>query len=122
MDKKLIETFAYFGKIGADNLLLALIGIEHIILFALKWSEGRHYTRLWLYLYEGLFFIGYAIFNDIYRIKIFRPYLLEYSMNFVYVNSFAILIFGVPLLIRISLDIQNIIIQRRKTRYVIKKN
>ena len=118
MDKKFIETAAFFGKVGADNLLLILIGVEHVVLFALKWNEGKHYTRLWLYLYEGVFFIGYGLFNDIYRFKVFRPWLLTYSYNFAYVNSFAILIFGLPLLIRISLDIQRIIIERRKTRYV----
>ena len=118
MDKKFIESFAFFGKIGADNALLMMIGLEHIILFFLKWSDGRHYKRLWLYLYEGLFFIGYGFFNDIYRFKFVRPWLLSVSYNFAYVNSFAVLIFGVPLLIRISLDIQNIIVERRKTRYV----
>lgn len=118
MDKKFIETAAFFGKVGADNLLLILIGIEHVVLFTLKWSEGKHYRRLWLHLYEGAFFIGYSFFNDIYRFKAVRPFILEYSMNFVYINSFAILIFGLPLLIRISLDIQNIIVERRKTRYV----
>lgn len=118
MDKKFVETAAFFGKVGADNLLLMLIGIEHIVLFVLKWFEGKHYRRLWLYLYEGAFFIGYSFFNDIYRFKAVRPFILEYSMNFVYINSFAILIFGLPLLIRISLDIQNIIVERRKTRYV----
>ena len=66
MDKKFVETAAFFGKVGADNLLLMLIGIEHIVLFVLKWSEGKHYRRLWLYLYEGAFFIGYSFFNDIY--------------------------------------------------------
>ena len=118
MDKKFIETAAFFGKVGADNILLMLIGVEHIILFALKWTEGKHYTRLWLYLYEGIFFLGYGFFNDIYRFKFLRSYILEFSMNFVFVNSFAILLFGIPLLIRISLDIQRIIIERRKTRYV----
>ena len=118
MDKKFIESFAYLGKFGIDNALLMLIGLEHIILFALKWSEGRHFKRLWLYLYEGLFFVGYGFFNDIYRVKLIRPWLLSWSYNFAYVNSFAILIFGIPLLIRITLDIQNIIAERRKTRYV----
>ena len=118
MDKKFIETAAFFGKVGADNLLLILIGIEHVVLFTLKWTEGKHYTRLWLYLYEGIFFLGYGFFNDIYRFKFLRSYILEFSMNFVFVNSFAILLFGIPLLIRISLDIQRIIIERRKTRYV----
>ena len=120
MDKKFVESFAFFGKIGADNALLILIGVEHIILFALKYSEGRHYKRLWLYLNEGAFFIGYGLFNDVYRVKFVRPWLLSWSYNFAYVNSFAILIFGIPLLIRISLDIQNIIIERRKTKYVYK--
>lgn len=118
MDKKFVESAYYFGKVGADNALLMLIGAEHIILFALKYSEGRHYKRPWLYLYEGVFFIGYGFFNDIYRFKGMRTWLLSYSTNFVYVNSLAILIFGIPLLIRIALDIQNIIIERRKTRYV----
>ena len=118
MDKKFIESVAFFGKIGADNAILILLGIEHLLLFALKWNEGQHYRRLWLYLYEAVFFLGYGFFNDIYRFKMFRPIILEYGVNFVYVNSVAILIFGTPLLIKISLDIQRIIIERRRTRYV----
>lgn len=118
MDKKLVESLTYIGKIGVDNALLILLGIEHLVLFWLKWLEGQHYKRIWLYVYEGVFFIGYGFFNDIYRMKALRKIILNYSLNFVYINSIAILIFGLPLLVRISLDIQNILIARRKTRYV----
>lgn len=121
MDKKFVESLSYAGKIGVDNALLILLGVEHIILFWLKWSEGCRYKRLWLYLYEGIFFVGYGIFNDIYRFKAFRGFILSYSANFLYINSLAILLFGLPLLIRISLDIQHLVIERRKTRYVKRK-
>jgi len=123
MEKKLIDSISYVGKLGADNLLLAILGIEHLILFYLKMSDGgTHYKRYWLSLYEAIFFIGYAIFNDIYRVKALRSFLLTYSNNFIYINSTAILLFGIPLLIRISIDIQSLIIARSKTKYVKKKH
>lgn len=119
MEKKLLDSLGYVGKLGADNLLLAILGIEHLILFYLKMSDGgAHYKRYWLSLYEAIFFLGYAIFNDIYRFKALRGIILTYSNNFLYINSTAILLFGIPLLIRISIDIQSLIIARSKTKYV----
>lgn len=118
MEKLFIEGRFFFGKIGADNLLLIIIGIEHFILFGLKFAEERRFRRIWLYLWEGVFFIGYGFFNDIYRFKALRPYILQYATNFVHVNAFAIMLFGLPLLVKITIDIHNLIIERRKTRYV----
>lgn len=122
MDKKFIETAFFFGKIGVDNLLLIILGIEHLALFFVKRGEGQPYRRVWLYLWEGVFFIGYGFFNDIYRFKLLRPFLLNVGANFVFINSFAILLFGLPLFIKITIDIQRILTDRRKTKYVRKKN
>lgn len=118
MEKIFIEGRFFFGKLGVDNLLLIIIGVEHFMLFSLKWVEERHYKRIWLYLWQGMFFIGYGFFNDIYRYKTLRPLILSYAKNFVHVNAIAIMIFGLPLLVKITMDIHNIIIERRKTRYV----
>lgn len=118
MEKIFIGSRFFFGKIGADNLLLIIIGIEHFILFGLKRMEERQYSRVWLYLWYGVFFTGVGIFNDIYRFKAIRPYILKYAVNFVHANSFVIIFFGLPILIWITWDIHNIIIERRKTRYV----
>ena len=118
MEKLIIESRYFFGKLGVDNLLLILIGLEHFILFGLKWVEERRFRRIWLYLWEGVFFVGYGFFNDIYRFKALRPFILQYATNFVHVNAFAIMLFGLPLLIKITMDIHNLIIERRRTRYV----
>lgn len=118
MEKIFIEGRFFFGKIGVDNLLLIIIGMEHFLLFYLKWAEERRYKRIWLYLWQGLFFVGYGFFNDVYRYKAIRPFILSYARNFVHVNALAVMIFGLPLLIKITFDIHNLIIERRKTRYV----
>ena len=66
----------FYGKVGADNLLLMLVGVLFFVLYALKRQEA-HYDRLKIYLCSGLFFVFYGFSCDLYRLKFLRPFLLS---------------------------------------------
>lgn len=81
MENTIIENAIYFGKIGADNFLLMLVGVLFFVLYGMKRVEAA-YERLHIYLAAGAFFTLYSLLNDMYRVKALRPYLLiNYSFQ-----------------------------------------
>lgn len=81
METTPIENAVYFGKVGADNLLLIVVGLLFLVLYLLKRQEGN-FARLKVDLCNCFFFLTWGFFNDIYRFKPLRNFLLmHYSFQ-----------------------------------------
>lgn len=64
----------FSGKLGAENVILIIIGILHLVIFAQRRQDLKKYHRLWLHLWEGVFFCGYGFLYDLYRYRVFLDY------------------------------------------------
>ena len=111
-----METTIYIGKIGIDNLLLALFGIGHIALFAVKRRSGPHYHRLGIYLYDGICFLGIAIMSDTLRIRALRSYLLFNYGNYVAFKILFLSVLTIPVYVHLGIDLYRLIKSRQHLR------
>lgn len=103
MTWSLHENILYFGKLGADNLLLMLVGLLHLLIWVRKRKEG--FRRLRAKLFEAIFFLGYGFTHDLYRYKPLRPLLL-YDMNYTTYRIIILLVLLIPLYIQLLSDIK----------------
>ena len=96
----------YFGKLGADNLLLMLCGALHLVAYWLKSGQGRRLDAM-----EGVFFLVYGFTHDLYRFKPLRPYLLI-NHSFVVYRSIVLCACLLPVYIQLVIDIHALLIKR----------
>lgn len=86
MTESLIEALTikspYIGKLGLDNLLMMLAGVLYFVLYALYMREGKHWRRLRLYLYQGMFYLVFGFAWDLYRVESLRTALLMNGLNY----------------------------------------
>ena len=99
------QNMLYFGKLGADNLLLILVGVLHLFIWLKKRKSG--YRRMREELFEAIFFVGYGLIKDAYRIKAIRPYLI-WNWNFVLYQSLIVFALLLPLYIQLIGDIKRL--------------
>lgn len=105
---KILTNGIFWDKLGVENLLLIVTGVLYFVLFLLKRQEG-HYHRLYLYCWNGIFFIGYGLAFDIFRYRWFRYHYFQWFKN---VLAWRIVIIGVllvPIYILLVKDITAII-------------
>lgn len=97
------ENILFYGKIGADNLLLMLVGLLHMLI----WLKKRHsgLKRMREELFEAVFFLGYGLLHDLYRFKAIRPFILS-NRSFTLYNTIILVLLLLPLYVQLLSDIK----------------
>lgn len=103
------ENAIFFGKLGADNLLLMAVGVLHLIIWWMMRNRGYH--RIRAELYRGIYFIGWGFLHDLYRYKAIRIYFL-YNRSFVLFQIVTLFVFLLPVYIQLIGDIKRLFKQR----------
>lgn len=86
----------YFGKIGADNFALMFIGALFVAHY--------YFDRQPLFCCCAIYFLTYGFLFDLYRIKIFRSYLL-FNLNYAAYRSIILVVCLLPLYAQLMIDI-----------------
>jgi hypothetical protein len=114
MEAITIENAVFYGKVGADNLLLIVVGGLFFVLYGLKRQE-QNFARLKIDLSCGFFFLVWGFCNDIYRFKPLRNFLLM-NYNFQPFRTLLLLVTLGPLYYYLIDSIVKIIIARHARR------
>lgn len=99
-----MESVFYFGKIGADNAILLLIGGLFFVRFFLR--------KLSIDGASAFFFVTLALFHDLYRVQSLRGFLLLHTMNFQKWEIFVLVWAALPLYICLLGDISQYVIKK----------
>jgi len=103
----------YWEKLGVDNLLLIVTGLLNLWLYLAKRREairvqGRPYRRLRLELCYSIFFLGYGLTYDLYRVQPLRNFLLLNYRSFVLFRVATLLVLILPIYMELISSIVNV--------------
>lgn len=89
LERTLASLSLYTGKIGIDNLLLIVVGILYFCVY----RQNRQAPLADLHWRTAVFFLGYGVLYDLFRIKELRIYLLLHTQNFWLFRSLLLFLF-----------------------------
>ena len=101
----LYDNILFYGKIGADNLLLILVGVLHLLIWLKRRKDGLR--RIRQELCEAIFFIGYGLAIDLYRYQFLRKHLVL-SGNFTIYKITILIALLTPLYIQLIGDVKRL--------------
>jgi hypothetical protein len=112
-----MEFSIFSNKIGIENIILMVVGMLHLIVFVLRFKDVRKYHRLYLHLWEGLFFLGYGFCYDLFRYKfVLQVLLVRWGFNNLLAWRMSILFFFLlPVYGTLIRDVLILILHRQTT-------